>query len=105
MSAGNITLRLAREDGRQRPDDEARPDELSPAAADVAGAIRPPQAAREEQELPLLVSPRLGAGRDEMAQPAWPSGSGLCIDVDPDAISGPWSSTERHADHTRFQSF
>jgi hypothetical protein len=93
MSAGDITL---------RPGD-ARPDAGAP--ADVARGVRWPQAAREEEELPLRASPPLGGAREEIAQAASRSGIGLRIHGDLDEIGTQWRSFEQEADHTVFQSF
>jgi CelD/BcsL family acetyltransferase involved in cellulose biosynthesis len=95
MSAGNLTLRSG----------DTRSDGAAPAAADFERGVRRPQAAREERELPLLVSPPLGGAREETAQSA--SRSGICLSVHEDLneVGAQWRSFEQHADHTVFQSF
>jgi CelD/BcsL family acetyltransferase involved in cellulose biosynthesis len=95
MSAGDITL---------RPGD-ARPDAGAGAAADIARGIRWPQAAREEEELPLQASPPLDGAREDIAQAASRSGIDLRIHGDLDEIGTQWRSFEQEADHTVFQSF
>jgi CelD/BcsL family acetyltransferase involved in cellulose biosynthesis len=95
MSAGNATLRTG----------DAHLDGSAPAAAAVARDIRWPQAAYEDEELPLFVSPPLVGAREPATQTASRSGIGLRIHADLDEISAQWRSFERHADHTVFQSF